>query len=122
VDRIVLAGAFGSYIDPKHAMILGLIPDCELSRVVAVGNAAGDGARIALLNKAMRLEAARIAQNAQHVQTAVAANFQDEFVGAIALPHAADPFPHLAGLLPQSVETDGAPVRRSQRRRAAQTV
>ncbi len=48
VDRIVLAGAFGSYIDPKYAMVLGLIPDCELASVVAVGNAAGDGARIAL--------------------------------------------------------------------------
>ncbi|MCB0037673.1 MAG: DUF4445 domain-containing protein, partial [Anaerolineales bacterium] len=57
IDRIVLAGAFGSYIDPKYAMILGLIPDCELSKVTAVGNAAGDGARIALLNKAKRQEA-----------------------------------------------------------------
>ncbi len=119
VDRVVLAGAFGSYIDPKHAMILGLIPDCELSRVVAVGNAAGDGARIALLNKEMRLEAARIAQNARHVQTAVAANFQAEFVGAIAIPHATDPFPHLDGLLPKRAESDGAPIRRSQRRRQA---
>jgi uncharacterized 2Fe-2S/4Fe-4S cluster protein (DUF4445 family) len=119
IDRVVLAGAFGSYIDPKHAMILGLIPDCELSRVVAVGNAAGDGARIALLDKAMRLEAARIAQNAVHVQTAVAANFQAEFVGAIAIPHATDPFPHLEGLLPKPAQTDGGPVRRSQRRRQA---
>jgi len=50
VDAITLAGAFGSYIDPQHAMILGMIPDCPLERVQAVGNAAGDGARIALLN------------------------------------------------------------------------
>jgi uncharacterized 2Fe-2S/4Fe-4S cluster protein (DUF4445 family) len=117
VDRIVLAGAFGSYIDPKHAMILGLIPDCELSKVVAVGNAAGDGARIALLNRAARAEAARIARDNHHVQTAVAANFQSEFVGAIAIPHATDAFPHLDGLLPATPESNGTAVRRSQRRR-----
>lgn len=119
VDRIVLAGAFGSYIHPQHAMILGLIPDCDLSRVVAVGNAAGDGARIALLNRAARLEAARLALDNVHVQTAVAANFQAEFVGAIAFPHATDAFPHLAGLLPAKPEA--AAGRRSQRRRERQT-
>ncbi|MDW8327596.1 MAG: ASKHA domain-containing protein, partial [Anaerolineales bacterium] len=118
VDRIVLAGAFGSYIDPKHAMVLGLIPDCELEKVTAVGNAAGDGARIALLNRAARLEAARIAENAIHVQTAVAANFQAEFVAAIAIPHATDPFPHLADILPQTFAGDGKAGRRSQRRHA----
>jgi uncharacterized 2Fe-2S/4Fe-4S cluster protein (DUF4445 family) len=118
VDRIVLAGAFGSYIDPKHAMILGMIPDCDLSKVVAVGNAAGDGARIALLNRDQRLEAARLARRVEHVQTAVAANFQAEFVGAMALPHATDPFPHLEGLLP--ARANGAPVKRSQRRRSIQ--
>ncbi len=101
VDRIVLAGAFGSYIDPRHAMILGLIPDCALERVVAVGNAAGDGARIALLNRFARLDAGRIARENTHVQTAVNPNFQAEFVAAIAIPHAGDVFPHLVGILPE---------------------
>lgn len=119
VDRIVLAGAFGSYIDPKHAMVLGLIPDCDLDRVVAVGNAAGDGARIALLNRAARQEAGRLAADAVHIQTAVAPDFQAEFVGAIALPHATDAFPHLAGILPQPAAGAEAQTRRSQRRRAA---
>ena len=50
VDRIRLAGAFGSHIDVKYAMILGLIPDCPLDKVQSAGNAAGTGARIALLN------------------------------------------------------------------------
>ncbi len=117
VDRIVLAGAFGSYIDPRHAMILGMIPDCELSKVTAVGNAAGDGARIALLNREQRVEAARIARSVIHVQTAVAADFQNQFVGAIAIPHATDPFPHLEGQLPARPE--GERLKRSQRRRAA---
>jgi uncharacterized 2Fe-2S/4Fe-4S cluster protein (DUF4445 family) len=99
VDRIVLAGAFGSYIDPLHAMVLGMIPDCDLDHVYAVGNAAGDGARIALLNLAQREEAGRVAEWARHIQTATEPTFQDEFVGAIALPHATDAFPHLASIL-----------------------
>jgi len=119
VDRIVLAGAFGSYIDPRHAMILGMIPDCDLSQVTAVGNAAGDGARIALLNRDARSEAAKLAREVVHVQTAVAAEFQNEFVGAIAIPHATDPFPHLDGQLPAKT-SGGAIVRRSQRRRMNQ--
>ena len=57
VDRIVLAGAFGSYIDPLYALVLGLIPDCDPQHIVVVGNAAGDGARIALLNRGKRREA-----------------------------------------------------------------
>ena len=110
VDRIVLAGAFGSYIDPQHAMILGMIPDCALDRVHAVGNAAGDGARIALLNLGQRFEAARLAHWVQHVQTATDPSFQDEFVGAIALPHATDAFPHLDDVLPPKTTNSRPPV------------
>jgi uncharacterized 2Fe-2S/4Fe-4S cluster protein (DUF4445 family) len=103
VDRILLAGAFGSYIDTKYAMILGLIPDCDLGQVYAVGNAAGDGARIALLNKEKRAEAQRIAREVRYIETAVDPQFQNEFVAALHIPHARDPFPHLAGLLPEEV-------------------
>ena len=95
VDRIVLAGGFGSYIDPKHAMLIGLIPDCDLAKVTAVGNAAGDGARMMLLDKAKRAEAQWAARWVRYVETAVEPSFQDEFVGAINLPHASDAFPHL---------------------------
>jgi len=121
VDRIVLAGAFGSYIDPRYAMILGLIPDCDLAMVTAVGNAAGDGARIALLNRHKRDEAQRIAEWVTYVETAVHPDFQQEFVGAIHLPHATDPFPHLNGLLPEAAPTaelngNGRPERRRRRK------
>ncbi len=115
VDGIRLAGAFGSYIDPRHAMILGMIPDCRLEDVQAVGNAAGDGARIALLNVGQRAEAARLARWVQHVQTATQPAFQDEFVGAIALPHASDTFPHLEGILPGKA-SDNPPRRASSGR------
>ena len=114
VDRIALAGAFGSYIDPEHAMILGMIPDCDLSRVQAVGNAAGDGARIALLSTSQRLEAQRLARWAEHVQTATEPRFQDEFVAAIAIPHASDTFPHLAGVLPATAALPARPRSRHQ--------
>jgi uncharacterized 2Fe-2S/4Fe-4S cluster protein (DUF4445 family) len=99
VDRVVLAGGFGSYIDPLHAMILGLIPDCNLEKVVAVGNAAGDGARMLLLDKAKRTEAEWAARWVTYIETAVEPSFQDEFVAALDFPHARDPFPHLQALL-----------------------
>jgi uncharacterized 2Fe-2S/4Fe-4S cluster protein (DUF4445 family) len=95
VDAIVLAGAFGSYIDPLHAMTLGLIPDCPLEHVRAVGNAAGDGARILLLNKTRRAEAMRLARAVNYIETAIDPNFQDAFVGAMHLPHMSDEFPNL---------------------------
>ncbi len=99
VDRVVLAGGFGSYIDPLHAMILGLIPDCDLAKVQAVGNAAGDGARILLLDKGKRTEAEWAARWVTYIETAVEPSFQDEFVAALDLPHARDPYPHLQTLL-----------------------
>lgn len=99
VDRVVLAGGFGSYIDPLHAMILGLIPDCELSRVQAVGNAAGDGARMMLLDKQKRAEAQWAARWVTYIETAVEPSFQQEFVGSIDIPHATDDFPHLEAIL-----------------------
>ncbi|MCB9009546.1 MAG: DUF4445 domain-containing protein [Ardenticatenaceae bacterium] len=122
VDRIVLAGAFGSYIDPKYAMILGLIPDCDLEKVTAVGNAAGDGARIALLNRHKRDEAQRLAEWVTYVETAVHPDFQQEFVGAIHLPHATDSFPHLNGLLPEvAPKADLNGNGRSERKRRRKT-
>jgi uncharacterized 2Fe-2S/4Fe-4S cluster protein (DUF4445 family) len=116
VGRVVLAGAFGSFISPMHAMVLGLIPDCEMDKVTAVGNAAGDGARFALLNRGMRKQARELAQSAVHVSTPLEADFQAEFVAALDLPHARDPFPHLKEVLPEQLE-DTLSRRRSRRRR-----
>ncbi|HUV27235.1 MAG TPA: ASKHA domain-containing protein [Anaerolineales bacterium] len=104
VDRIILAGAFGTFINPYHAMVLGLIPDCDLDHVVAIGNAAGDGARLALLNKNLRHKAVQLARSATYVETPLETTFQDEFVAALNIPHATHPFPHLAGSLPEFPE------------------
>jgi uncharacterized 2Fe-2S/4Fe-4S cluster protein (DUF4445 family) len=95
VDRIRLAGAFGSHIDPRYAMVLGLIPDCELENVGSAGNAAGTGARIALLNVGARREIEKIVRDITKIETAVEPKFQEYFVNAMAFPNKVDSFPKL---------------------------
>lgn len=99
VDRVVLAGAFGAHISPKHAMVLGMIPDCDLAKVTSAGNAAGTGARIALLNSAARREVETLVTLIHKVETAIEPRFQEHFVAANAIPHASDPFPRLASVV-----------------------
>ena len=120
VDRIRLAGAFGSHIDVKYAMVLGLIPDCDLEQVSSANNAAGTGARIALLSRASRAEIERRARRIEKVETAVDANFQDHFVQAMGIPHSSHPFPMLAGVVqlprgPAAVRGSGGKRRRRAR-------
>jgi uncharacterized 2Fe-2S/4Fe-4S cluster protein (DUF4445 family) len=97
--RVTLVGAFGTHIDPIYAMALGLIPDCDLAHVAAGGNAAGTGARIVLLNLASRAEIETVVRNIEKIETAIEPNFQAEFVAAMALPHASDPFENLAKVI-----------------------
>ncbi len=99
VDRVVLAGAFGSYIDTEEAQVLGLFPDCPPGRIYAVGNAAGDGARIALLNRHKRREAEEVARRVEYVELTLEPDFQRYFVEAMYIPHMVDKFPHLGALL-----------------------
>ena len=122
VDRIRLAGAFGSHISVSHAMVLGLIPDCDLEQVTSAGNAAGAGARMALLDRNARLEIAATIAKAERIEAAVADDFQAHFVGAMGLPHQSDPFPNLFSVVapPEAkmVESGDAPKRRRRRSRA----
>jgi uncharacterized 2Fe-2S/4Fe-4S cluster protein (DUF4445 family) len=96
VDRVVLAGAFGAHISPKHAMVLGMIPDVALDHVTSAGNAAGHGARIALCNRAARTRIEAVVKTIDKIETAIEPRFQEHFVNANAIPHATDPFPELA--------------------------
>ena len=96
VDTIRFAGAFGSFIDPKYAMVLGLIPDCDLTEVKAVGNAAGTGALMALLNRDHRREIEETVTRIEKIETALEPNFQQLFVNAMAMPNKVDAFPNLA--------------------------
>ncbi|WP_323033753.1 ASKHA domain-containing protein [Paracoccus sp. (in: a-proteobacteria)] len=110
VDMIRLAGAFGSFIDPKYAMVLGLIPDCDLSEVRAVGNAAGTGAMMALLNRDCRREIEQTVQRIEKIETALEPHFQQLFVDAMTLPHKVDLFPNLVKevrLPPHNEANDG---------------
>jgi len=99
VDRITLAGAFGSHIDVKYAIALGLLPDCDLSKVTSAGNAAGTGARIALLNAASRVEIGEVVRKIEKIETALEAAFQAHFVDAMMIPHKSDSFAHLEAAL-----------------------
>ena len=99
IDRIALAGAFGSHIDTKYAMVLGLIPDCDLSKVKSAGNAAGDGALRALLSKRARREVERLVDEVEKIETAVEPRFQEYFVDALAIPNKVVPFPKLEAQL-----------------------
>ena len=103
LDKVILAGAFGSYIDPEKAMVLGMFPDCDLQKVYAVGNAAGDGARIALLNRDKRKEANEIARKVEYIELTIEADFQMAFMEAMQIPHMTDPFPHLKGIVPDKI-------------------
>jgi uncharacterized 2Fe-2S/4Fe-4S cluster protein (DUF4445 family) len=95
VDRIRLAGAFGSHIDVKYAMILGMIPDCDLAHVASAGNAAGSGARIALLDKSSRATIEALVRRVEKIETAIEPRFQEHFVAAMGIPNTSDPFPNL---------------------------
>ena len=119
LDRITLAGAFGSHIDVKFAMILGMIPDCDLAKVTSAGNAAGTGARIALLNLAAREEISRVVRSVEKVETAVEPLFQQHFVEAMAIPHKTAPYPNLrkAVTLPAAKEVGATGEDGGRRRR-----
>ena len=126
VGRIRLAGAFGSHIDVKLAMALGMIPDCPLQQVASVGNAASTGARIALLNNESRNEIETTIRQIEKVETAVEPKFQEYFVNAMAIPHKTDPFPNISATLTMPVHKQQGPAQEAggtdKRRRRKRTV
>ena len=119
LDGIALAGAFGSHIDTVRATVLGLIPDCVPSEVVAVGNAAGAGAAIALLSGAARREIQEVVGDIEKIETALEPAFQEHFVDAMAVPHRTADYPGLSTVLdlPERPSTSSATENRRRRRR-----
>ena len=99
VDKIRLAGAFGSHIDVKYAMILGMIPDCKIDMVTSAGNAASTGARMALLDTVSRDEIENEIRKIEKIETAMETKFQEYFVHAMAIPHQIDDFSELAKIV-----------------------
>jgi len=116
VDRIRLAGAFGSHIDVKYAMVLGMIPDCELSQVSSAGNAAGAGARIALLDKASRTTIEELVRRVEKIETAIEPKFQAHFVEAMGIPHSTAAYSQLRREVQLPAAKAAAPRVRARRR------
>jgi uncharacterized 2Fe-2S/4Fe-4S cluster protein (DUF4445 family) len=113
VDAIRLAGAFGNHIDPSYAMVLGMIPDCDLANVSGAGNAAGTGAIMALLSGSARREVEELVRRVEKIETATEPRFQEHFVAALGIPHESAEYPNLSRVveLPERVA-------RQRRRRA----
>ena len=89
LDKVILAGAFGSFIDKRSAATIGMFPDCALKDIQAVGNAAGDGARMAL-NIDKRKEANLVAREVEYLELTTSPDFQNEFVYAMHFLHMND--------------------------------
>ena len=124
IEEIRLAGAFGAHIDPLRAMVLGLVPDCPLTDIRAVGNAAGTGAVQALLSRTLRAEMEQAVRDVVKIETATEPRFQELFVAAMALPHATAAMPHVSALVSLPEPIDGPEVggRGRRRRRGGATV
>ena len=103
VDKVKIAGAFGTHVDRTKALTMGLFPDCEIEMIESVGNAAGDGCRAALLNIEKRKEANWCSRNVEYIELTIEESFQKEFVEALQLPHMTDKFPHLKGIVPDDI-------------------
>ncbi len=103
VDKVKIAGAFGTHVDRTKALVMGLFPDCEIEMIESVGNAAGDGCRAALLNVKKRVEANWCSRNVEYIELTVEDSFQQDFVEAMQLPHMTDQFPHLKGIVPDEI-------------------
>jgi len=123
VDRIRLAGAFGAHIDVKYAMVLGMIPDCDLAQVTSAGNAAGAGARIALLDVEARSQIEQLVRRVEKIETAMEPRFQQHFVEAMAIPHKTAPYKKLreAVRLPEPSMAEAAGSGRGRNRRPTGT-
>jgi uncharacterized 2Fe-2S/4Fe-4S cluster protein (DUF4445 family) len=103
VDKVKIAGAFGTHVDREKALVMGLFPDCDIEKITSVGNAAGDGCRAALLNRKKRKEANWVSRNVEYIELTVEKDFQNQFMEALQIPHMTDEFPHLEGIVPEEI-------------------
>ncbi len=107
VDKVKIAGAFGTHVDRTKALVMGLFPDCKVENIHGVGNAAGDGCRAALLNVQKRVEANWCSRNVEYLELTVEPTFEQDFMEAMQLPHMTDKFPNLEGVVPDYILNQG---------------
>ncbi|MGH9797984.1 MAG: ASKHA domain-containing protein, partial [Candidatus Polarisedimenticolia bacterium] len=86
LHEVMLAGAFGSYIHPDAARIIGLVPPVPVDRIRAVGNAAGEGAKIALLSYREREAAEAMPSRVEYIELSGRDDFNDIFMGVLGFP------------------------------------
>ena len=87
LDEVLLAGAFGSYIDPTSAIAIGLVPDVGVRKLRALGNAAGHGSRMCLLSTRSRIRALDLPARVHYIELSAVTDFQDEFAIAMGFPN-----------------------------------
>lgn len=86
LDAVIVAGAFGTYIDIDSAIVIGLLPDLPRERFHQVGNAAGMGAKRALLSRAERRRAQQLAREVEYIELTTDPRFSTQFAGAMFIP------------------------------------
>jgi uncharacterized 2Fe-2S/4Fe-4S cluster protein (DUF4445 family) len=87
LDEIFLGGSFGSYLNPESAKIIGLVPPVDVDKIIAVGNSAGEGAKIALLSYRERQVAFELPSRIEYIELSGRADFNDAFVSVLGFPH-----------------------------------
>ena len=86
LDQVLLGGSFGSYLNPESAKIIGLVPPVDVDRIIAVGNSAGEGAKIALLSYRERQVAFELPSRIEYVELSGRSDFNDSFISVLAFP------------------------------------
>jgi uncharacterized 2Fe-2S/4Fe-4S cluster protein (DUF4445 family) len=82
IEQVIIAGAFGTYINVESAITIGMLPALPLERFQQVGNAAGTGARLALISESQRFKAQELAQHDEYIELAAVPNFARKFAEA----------------------------------------
>jgi uncharacterized 2Fe-2S/4Fe-4S cluster protein (DUF4445 family) len=87
LDEVLLGGSFGSYLNPESAKIIGLVPPVDVDKIIAVGNSAGEGAKIALLSYRERQVAFELSSRIEYIELSGRTDFNDSFVSVLGFPH-----------------------------------
>ncbi len=87
LDEVLLGGSFGSYLNPESAKIIGLVPPVDVDRIIAVGNSAGEGAKIALLSYRERQVAFELPSRIEYIELSGRSDFNDSFISVLGFPH-----------------------------------
>jgi uncharacterized 2Fe-2S/4Fe-4S cluster protein (DUF4445 family) len=86
LDEVLLAGSFGSYLNPESAKVIGLVPPVDVDRIIAVGNSAGEGAKIALLSYRERQVAFELPSRIEYIELSGRSDFNDSFISVLGFP------------------------------------